>query len=123
GDHLGVEDALADVAELELRPAAQDVPALVLFPVELEAERVAGADEEDLADVGLRVGPDQLPPPRLLDAARLERPAVQSFEVGRVDAHARSRRRQSRRLRSFVSSVKPTLMRSVSADASRDAPP
>ena len=56
-DHLGVEDALPGVAELELRPAALDVPALVLLVVELEAERLAGADEEDLPDVRVGVAP------------------------------------------------------------------
>ena len=36
-DDLLVERLLAGVAELEPRPAALDVPALVLLPVELEA--------------------------------------------------------------------------------------
>jgi len=38
GDDLLVERLLADVAELESRAAALDVPALVLLPVELERE-------------------------------------------------------------------------------------
>src|SRR5438874_3708626 len=87
GDDLGVQDGGADGAELELRPAALDVPALVLLAVELEAERLAGADEEDLADVRAGMSPDQLPPPRLLHAPRFEAPAVAALEVGRVDAH------------------------------------
>src|SRR5207248_9727900 len=53
-------------------------------------------DEEDLADVVVGDGPDQLVAPRLLDAARLERPAVEPFEIRRVDTHATRRRgRQS----------------------------
>src|SRR5438067_6692326 len=75
-DHLRVEDALARLAELELRPARFDVPGLVLLPVELEAERLARAHEEDLPDIPVGVGPDELPPPRLLDAPRLHRPAI-----------------------------------------------
>src|SRR6266516_3962697 len=108
-DQPGVEGTLSRGAELELRPAALDVPALLLLAVELEAERVAGADEEGLAEIRIRVGPDQLPPPGLLDLARLDRPGVEAPEVRRVDAHARSRRRQSRRLRSLMISVEPTL--------------
>src|ERR1035437_1246892 len=80
-DHLGVQERLPYIAQLEGRFAALDVPALVLLVVELQAEREACADPEDLADVELRVGPDQLPPPRLLDPARLEGPAVESLEV------------------------------------------
>ena len=87
-DHLGVEETLAGVAELELRAAALDVPALVLLPVELEAQRMAAADEEDLPDIRVGVSPDELPAPRLLDPARPERPAVETLEVGRIHAHS-----------------------------------
>src|SRR2546427_8448069 len=90
-DQPGVEGTLSRGAELELRPAALYVPALLLLAVELEAERVAGADEEGLAEIRIRVGPDQLPPPGLLDLARLDRPGVQAPEVRRVDAHATRR--------------------------------
>src|SRR5437588_6110175 len=81
GDDLGVQDGGADGAELELRAAALDVPALVLLAVELKAERVAGPDEEDLSDIRLGVRPDQLPAPRLLDPPPPERPAVEALVV------------------------------------------
>ena len=42
------------VAELELARAPLDVPGLVLLVVELEAERLARADEEDLPAVAGR---------------------------------------------------------------------
>src|SRR4051794_39049692 len=93
GDPLRVEDRLPRLAELEPAPPGLDVPALVLLLVELEAERVARADEEGLPQIELRVGPDELPAPRLLDSARLGGPAVETFEVRRVDAHAVVRRR------------------------------
>src|SRR5437764_13135788 len=50
-DDLAVQDGLTRVAELELRPPALDVPALVLLAVELQAQGLARADEEDLPDV------------------------------------------------------------------------
>src|SRR5204863_3608445 len=117
-DHLGVEESLPRLAQLELGATALDVPALVLLAVELKAERVAGTDEQDLPDVGPCLGPDQLPAPRLLHPPRGERPPVEAFEVRRVDGHARSRRRQSRRLRSLMSSVEPTLIPDPSSVAS-----
>src|SRR3954466_11053659 len=40
-DDLGLEDGVARLPQLELRAPALEVPALVLLPVELEAERVA----------------------------------------------------------------------------------
>src|SRR5581483_9422567 len=83
------------VAELELGPARLDVPALVLLPVELETEGLARADEEHLADVAVGMCPDELVAPRLLDAPRLERPAVEALEVRRVDGHRRLRGRHS----------------------------
>src|SRR2546428_10007841 len=70
-DHLGAQDSLPRFAELELRPAALDVPALVLLVVELEAQRLAGPDEENLPDVEVGVRPDPLPAPRLVDPAPL----------------------------------------------------
>ena len=90
-DHPGVEGTLSGGAELELRAATLDVPALLLLAVELEAQRVAGADEEGLAEIRIRVGPDQLLPPGLLDLARLDHPGVEASEVRRVDAHATRR--------------------------------
>src|SRR6266496_605683 len=92
GDHLSAQDRLPRFAELELRAAALDIPALVLLVVELEAQRLAGPDEEDLPDVEVGVRPDQLPAPRLVDAARLEGPAVEATKVRRVDTHPTRRR-------------------------------
>src|SRR5579859_3187405 len=87
-DDLLVERLLAGLAELEPRATALDVPALVLLPVELQRERLAGRDEEDLSDVRVGHGPDQLPAPRLLDLARLEGEAVERAVVRRVERHA-----------------------------------
>src|SRR4051794_37108024 len=120
GDDLLVERLLAGLAELESSTAALEVPALVLFPVELERERLALAHEQDLPHVGVGVRPDELPAPRLLDPARLECEPVEGAVVRRVEAHTRFRRRQSRRLRSLLSSVEPTLMRAAAAAATRD---
>src|SRR5690242_11972225 len=88
GYDLFVERLLARLAELEPRAAAFDVPALVLLPVELQRERLAGADEEDLPDVGVGFGPDQLPAPWLLDPAGLEGEAVERAVVRRLEHHA-----------------------------------
>src|SRR4051812_29733313 len=91
-DHdLLVERLLAGVAELEPRAAALEVPALVLLTVELEREGLALLHEQDLPDVGVRVRPDQLPPPRLLDPTGLERNPVEGAVVRRVEAHASCR--------------------------------
>jgi hypothetical protein len=81
-DDLGVRDRIARRAHLQLHPPCLDVPRLVLLPVELEAERVACANEQDLADVVVRVGPDQLVAPGLLDTFRLDRPGVEAVQVG-----------------------------------------
>src|SRR5262249_31942572 len=88
GDDLLVERFLAGLAELDPRPAALHVPALVLFPVELERERLALPHAQDLSDVVAGVAPDPLPAPRLLEAARLEREAVGGAVVRRVEHHA-----------------------------------
>src|SRR5262245_15533750 len=52
--------------DLELDAARVDVDDLVLAPVELEAELLARADEEHLADVALRGRVDDLVAPRLV---------------------------------------------------------
>src|SRR5881394_2918321 len=91
GDDLLVKRLLADVAELEPRAAALDVPALVLLPVELERERLALAHEQDLPHVRVGVRPDQLPAPRLLDLPRLECEPVEGAVVRRVEHHASCR--------------------------------
>ena len=51
-----------------LGPPVEDVPRLVLDAVVLQAERLSGSDEEDLAAVLRGAGPDELVAPRLLDA-------------------------------------------------------
>src|SRR5262245_11027902 len=88
GDDLLVECLLAGLAELDPRTAALDVPALVLLPVELERERLARPHEKDLPDVRVRVRPDQLPAPGLLDPAAFEGEAVEGAVVRRVQHHA-----------------------------------
>jgi hypothetical protein len=50
--------------------------------MELKAERVACANKEDLADVVVGVGPDQLVSPGLLDMSGLDRPGVEAVQVG-----------------------------------------
>ena len=59
-----------DLAELEPRAPLLHEPRLVLDLVVLQAQRLAGADEEELADVVLGLGPDELPAPWLVDLAR-----------------------------------------------------
>src|SRR5207248_4657608 len=66
------------------RAPLEDVPRLVLLVVELEAQRVVGADEEELADVRLGAGPQELPAPRLLRPLRLERERLQAAQVRRA---------------------------------------
>src|SRR5204863_7262091 len=86
-DHLLLQHRFAGGAELELRPPLLDEPRLVLYPVELEAERLAGLHEQHLAHVVLGLRPNQLVPPRLVDLAWLEPPGVEALQVGRVDTH------------------------------------
>src|SRR5919201_3382820 len=74
-DDLALEHRLPHVAELKLRPTALHVPAFVFLAMELEAERAAGADEEQLPDVLLGMRPEELVAPGLLDPLRLEREA------------------------------------------------
>src|SRR4029079_9828558 len=63
-DDLHVQHPLAGSPQLELRTALEHVPRLVLLLVELQAERLAAADEEDLAGVLGRRAPDTLGAPR-----------------------------------------------------------
>src|SRR3954447_15902103 len=81
GDDLAVRRRIARLADRELDASLLDVDRLVLLPVELQAERVALADEEDLPDVEVGVRPDQLVAPRLVDLARLEGEGLEAFEV------------------------------------------
>ena len=71
----GLEDPLAQLlavaTELKAQRAFEEVDRLVLALVVLEAQRVALADVEDLADVTVGARPDQLVAPRLVDADRL----------------------------------------------------
>src|SRR5262249_22652566 len=60
----------SDLPQLEVRSPLLDEPGLVLDLVVLQAQRLAGPDEEQLADVVVRLGPDELPAPRLLDLPR-----------------------------------------------------
>src|SRR5436190_19663532 len=80
-DYLTRENPLSGRAELELDLALEHVPGLVLHLVELQAERLAGLDHEQLSRVVIGDRPDQLMAPRLVDSARLGREAVDSGEV------------------------------------------
>ncbi len=51
----------------QLHPPAQQHDRLVLDPVVLERQGLAGADVQDLADVALGLGPDQLVAPGFVD--------------------------------------------------------
>ena len=76
-------------ADLELRPPLEHVPRLVLDLVELQAERLARLDEQDLAGVVLGLRPDQLRAPRLLDRARVEGEVVDPARFGEVKSGTR----------------------------------
>src|SRR3954451_19783182 len=82
-DDFRHQDGLPGFTELELRLALEHEPALVLLAMELEAERLAGANEEQLAGVVLGFGPDQLVAPGLLDLVGLEREPIQALEIRR----------------------------------------
>src|SRR6266550_3236833 len=68
-----VADGHRSVVALEMKPqpAADDEDRLVLALVVLEREAAAGLDDEDLPDVAVGVGPDQLVAPWLVDSACL----------------------------------------------------
>src|SRR5207247_6714310 len=80
-DDLAREDALAGAAELELDPALEDIPRLVLDLVELEAERLACLHDEQLSGVVVCERPDELVAPRLLHLALLGCEPVDSAEI------------------------------------------
>src|SRR4051794_19973170 len=80
-NHFPRQERLARSAQLELRPALEDVPRLVLDVVELQAQRLAGLDDEKLAGVVLGDREDQLVTPGLLDLLRLGREAGSTVEV------------------------------------------
>ena len=72
-------------AHLHFGPPFLDVPRLVLHAMELEADRVPRVDEDELADVLVRLGPDELPTPRFLHSPRGECEPVEPVEVRRVE--------------------------------------
>jgi hypothetical protein len=55
------------VLQVKTQQAADHVDRLVLVLVDLERQPPAGLDDDDLAGVAIRVGPDQLVAPRLVD--------------------------------------------------------
>src|SRR5262245_61492446 len=70
-DHVAELISLAvRPAEDEAQPARQDVDPLVLLDVVLERQALARLHDEELADVAVGVGPDELVAPGLLDAPR-----------------------------------------------------
>src|SRR5689334_18369558 len=67
GHQLARARRLAIGEEDQLHPAAQQHDRLVLDAVILQRERLARSDVEDLADVAIGLGPDQLVAPGLVD--------------------------------------------------------
>ena len=63
-------DALRRRSRKETQCAPQHVNRLVLHVVVLQGERMARLDVQDLAHVVIRLRPDQLMTPRLLNPAR-----------------------------------------------------
>ncbi len=85
-DHLDVRGATG-LAYLELDATRVHVDRLVLAAMELEAQLLAGAHEEELAQVPVAGGVDELVAPRLLDALDGHGEAVEVEEVRREVAH------------------------------------
>src|SRR2546430_990255 len=82
-DPLGLQDALARRAELQLGPPFEHVPGLVLDLVELQAQRLARVDDEQLPRVAVGHRKDQLVAPGLVDLLELAGETVDAFEVRR----------------------------------------
>ena len=82
-DHLSRRRLLPRSRHLDLCSPLEHVPRLVLLPVELHRESLAGVDDEQLAAVVIGERPDQLVAPRLVDAPGLEGPAVEQRQVRR----------------------------------------
>ena len=79
-------------ANSELGPPLEHVPRLVLLTVELERERVARVDRQELARVVLGPRPDELVAPGLLDPLRLERELIDALQVRRREPAVGHRR-------------------------------
>ena len=77
----------ARLSHLELDAARMDVDGLVLAAVELEAELLARADEEHLAQIAVARGVDELVAPRLLDPLDGDGEAVEVEQVRRQVFH------------------------------------
>src|SRR3954468_2458255 len=80
-DDLRLEHRLPGFPELELGLALEDVPAFVFLAMELEAQRLARANAEELPGVFVRLRPDQLVAPWLFHLVRLKGEAIQALEV------------------------------------------
>src|SRR5581483_9943117 len=87
-DDLRVLNGVPCARQLDLRPARLHEPRLVLLTMELERERMARTDEEQLAAVLVRQRPDQLVAPRLVDPLRLEAPLIERVDVRRIQLAA-----------------------------------
>src|SRR5262245_7106289 len=81
---LAFLDLAGVVLEGQEEAARDDLDPLVLRLVVLEREALAGRDVEELADVAIRVGPDDLVAPRLLDPPRERARRWRRDRVGRI---------------------------------------
>ena len=84
-DDLAIGHRASGQCQLDLGATRLEVPGLILLVVKLKAERITGADEEDLADILIGLGPDLLPAPRLVDVLLLERESIQAFEIWLIE--------------------------------------
>src|SRR5579862_1091076 len=67
---LAIRDRAGGVLERQAEPSLKDVDPLVLRRVVLERQALARLDDEELPDVPVRMRPDELMAPGLLDAPR-----------------------------------------------------